>query len=470
MRDRVRPAHSRSCRSLLLAAGVLALPLAAPLRAAAQGLATPPAQQQPGPAPAPAPTPTPGPAAATPPLSPSQGASIVAVVNGDVISMGDVDARRRLFAVSTGLPLNPAVLDRLTQQVIRQLIDEKLRLQEIQRRQIVVDDSQIAAAIGEIEKRNGMAPGTLQRRLAADGVNMRTMIDQTRVQLGWGMVLRQVLGAQAQVTDADIADLERTLKAQTGQEEYRVGEIFVPITDPNQAADAQRFADTIIQQLRAGAPFSVVAAQFSQSQTALLGGDLGWVQGNQVSDEELRILREMPVGAISNPVRVPGGLSIITLRGKRQVGNETALMATVRQVFFPFTSKLDPNNPTAQQRQAVEHARTLVGAASTCEALDAAAAKMPDAKKVDPGEIRVDSITTPVLRQMVATLPVGKPSQPLIADDGAAVVMVCSRETKSLGLPPKKELADRILSERVELASRQLLRDLQRRATIDLRS
>lgn len=453
MRDRARPARLRPLLVALLPALTL---LASPAR-----LDAAPAR----------------PAAAVPPgatphglLPPGQGAQIVAVVNGDVISQDDVINRSRLFAISTGLPLNPEVLARLTPQIIHQLIDEKLRLQEIQRRRIVVSDQQIAGALAEIEKRNGMNPGALRARLAAAGVDIRTMYDQIRVQLGWGMVLRQVLGPQAQVSDADVAELERTLKAEKGQTEYNVAEIFVPISNPNQAGDATRFADTIIQQLHAGAPFGVVAAQFSQSQTALLGGDRGWIQGNQVSREELRILNEMPVGAVSNPVRVPGGLAIITLRGRREIGNESALMASVRQVFFPFQGRLDPKAPTPQQVKMVDEARKLVGLAGGCPAFDAAADKVPGAKKLDPGEIPVASITTPVLRQMVATLPVGKASEPLIADDGVAVVMVCSRETKSLGLPPKKQLIQRIFEQRVELASRQLQRDLQRRATIDLRS
>ena len=72
---------------------------------------------------------------------------IVAVVNGDVISNADVDNRARLFALSTGLPMTPDVLDRLRQQITRQLIDEKLRMQEVQRRTIVIPDKAIADAI-----------------------------------------------------------------------------------------------------------------------------------------------------------------------------------------------------------------------------------------------------------------------------------------------------------------------------------
>ena len=72
--------------------------------------------------------------------------------------------------------------------------------------------------------------------------------------------------------------------------------------------------------------------------------------------------------------------------------------------------------------------------------------------------------------ELIAGLPVGRASQPLIAEDGIAVMMVCSRETKNLGVPNPRELGQRILSERVELTGRQLMRELQRRATIDVRS
>ncbi len=397
-------------------------------------------------------------------------ARIVAVVNGDVISAADVQNRRRLFALSTGMPGAQDVLDRLSPQVTRQLIDERLRLQEVQRRRVVVQDREIAAAIHEIEQRNNMAEGTLRRRLEADGVAFRTLIDQVRVQIGWARVLRQELGQQAEVTDADIQEQTALLQAQTGQQEFRVAEIFVPIADPAQADEARRFADTIIQQLRAGAPFPVVAAQFSQNQTALQGGDEGWEQPNQVDPEVLRVLQEMPPGAISNPIQVPGGLSIVTLRGKREIGHDPATMATVRQVFLPFNARLDPAAPTAQQQQVLEQARRIAASVKSCEDMEAANKAAGSNRPADPGELRVEGVAVPALRQLLSTLPLGQSSQPLVADDGVALVMVCTREEKNLGMPSKKELTDRILGERAELTSRQLMRDLQRRAVIDQRS
>jgi peptidyl-prolyl cis-trans isomerase SurA len=413
-------------------------------------------------------------AAPAPPAPPQPAAlpegSIVAVVNGSVISREDVNNRGRLFAISTGLPLTPDVLERLRPQVTRQLIDERLRLQEAQRRHIIISDQQIADAIHDIEARNNMPAGALRAKLQADGVGLRTLVDQIRGQLGWTQVLKQQLGTQANVKDSEIQEQQQLLQQQTGKPEYHLGEIFIAAEDPANTADAQRFAETVIGQLRAGAPFPVVAAQFSQSQTALQGGDLGWVQPNQLDPAVARIAQDMPVGAISNPIAVAGGISIITMRGKREIGRDLATMVSIRQVFLPFSSALNPNAPTEQQHQVLEKAKGLSASIRSCEAMEAANRTANSPRPANPGDIRLENVNPPQVRQMLASLPLDRASQPLVAPDGIAVLIVCSREQKNLAQLTPDEIRARILSERVELASRQLQRDLRRRANIDIRT
>ena len=74
------------------------------------------------------------------------------------------------------------------------------------------------------------------------------------------------------------------------------------------------------------------------------------------------------------------------------------------------------------------------------------------------------------MRDLLSTLPALRASQPIISADGVGVVMVCARDQRNVGIPDAKELTDRIFNERAELASRQLMRELQRRAVINLRS
>ncbi|MFL5256159.1 MAG: peptidylprolyl isomerase [Rhodopila sp.] len=396
---------------------------------------------------------------------------IAAVVNGDVITNADIDARTRLFVMSTGMPASPDVLQRLRPQIRRQLVDERLRMQEAQRRKIVIPDQAIAGAIRDIEQRNNLPSGALRAKLNADGVTFRTLVDQIRAQLAWTDVLRQSLAEKGGITQSDVAERQKLLAQMVGQTQYRLGEIFIPIDDPANAADAERFADTVIHELRSGAAFPMVAAQFSQTQNALEGGDLGWVQPNQLDPGIANLVAQMPPGAISNPVRVPGGIEIVQMRGKREIGRELGTILTARQVFLPFSTPLnDPQNPTDQQRQTLTRAREASASIRGCDAMEQyAKANKLDNRPVDPGEIRLEAVQPPQFRALLTSIPIGKATEPLITHDGIMVMVVCSREEKTNTTISAEEAEHMLIGERVELLSRQAMRDLHRQANIDLR-
>lgn len=399
----------------------------------------------------------------------AQSAGIVAVVNGDVITTFDVEARRRLFAATAGLPMTAEVLDRITPQVRRLLVDERLRLQEVQRRRILVTDGEIAAAVGRIEQQNNMSPGGLRASLARQGIDVRALYGQLRATIGWSKLVRAELGAQAQVDPALVQERMRAIEAATGQPEFLVGEIFIAVDVPAQEAEAERTAADLIEQLRRGAPFPAVAAQFSQAQSAEQGGDLGWIRLGQLEPEVEAVITQMPPGAVSTPIRTAGGFSIVTLRARREVGRDMATLLTLRQVVFPFDAPLDPQRPTQQQIRQVEAAGRVSDSARGCDALAQAARAAGGAQVGEPVEIRLET-QTPQLRQILDGLGPGRATQPLIAPDGVAVMMVCARRTENLAAPNPEAITETILRERVDLLSRQMMRDLRRRADIDFRA
>ena len=408
------------------------------------------------------------------PLVPLQAAAqesrIVAVVNGDIVTSADIDGRRRLFAITSGIPASPQVLDRLTPQITRLLIDERLRFQELQRRRSVIPDEDIAAAIADLERRNNMQPGGLVAQLREAGVPPRVLYDQLRVQIGWNRLLRALLGRQATPTDDEVNDWIANQKARIGQPEYLVSEIFIPLDDPGEEADVRRFVNDVVGQLRAGSPFPIVATQFSQAQSALQGGDMGWVGTEALDPEVARIVTQMPPGAISGAIRVPGGFQIVALRQRREVGRDESTILSMRQVFFPFSSPLNPDAPTPQQIQQLERARALATTARSCEQMEAAARTSGSDRPADPGQVREEQLNPPQLRALIASLPPRQASQPIVAPDGIAVIMVCSRERRNEAEVTPAMARAQIVRERAELLSRQTQRDLRRRAQIEQRS
>jgi peptidyl-prolyl cis-trans isomerase SurA len=392
--------------------------------------------------------------------------TIVAVVNGDVVTRSEIESRRRLLALSAGVSGDAGAQG--GDQILRLLIDERLRIQELSRRRIAVTDQDIANSVANIESRNGLPPGGVVQNLRRAGIEPRVLYDQIRAQIGWARLLRGMLGEQANVSDAEVNEFLNAQRARLGEPEFLISEIFIPVENPGQEAQVRRFVTDVIQRLRQGVPFAMVAAQFSQSQSAIQGGAMDWMTADRFDAEVANILRQMPEGAISNPIRVPGGFEIVMLRDKRVSGRDMATLLTMRQVFLPFEGQVNPQAPTAQQLAQLQRAQALSDQARGCEAMDVAARGSP--RPADPGPVRLDNINPPELRDLVASLPIGRASQPIISVDGALIFMVCARETRNLAEANPQQARDILLRDRIELLSRQLQRDLRRRAQIEMRT
>jgi peptidyl-prolyl cis-trans isomerase SurA len=360
----------------------------------------------------------------------------------------------------------PDALARLAPQVTKQLIDQTLELQEINKRNITVADSDLADAITHIEQGNNLPAGGLRAKLAASGVPFGTLVAQLRIELGWQSVLHQVLGPGLQPTPGDMNAEKTALTAELGSTQYHIAEIFIPVTDPADDSTARNFATAVITQLRAGAPFQIVAAQFSQAQTALQGGDLGFVQLSQLDPSVADIVTVMPVGAISNPVRVPGGYDIVQLVEKHTVGDNLQTMLSIRQAFEPYPAPVTNGQLGPAQIAVITRLQQASHALHSCADMAALNASLGTVHPSDPGLVNLATVTPPAFQAILAHLAPGQASEPLVAQDGVSIVMVCSRQQQAESLPSDDDIAQIIIERRVELESQQLLDDLRHRSII----
>ena len=120
------------------------------------------------------------------------------------------------------------------------------------------------------------------------------------------------------VGDDEVKAVLDKLNASKGTEEYRVGEIFLSSTPATQEQTLQN-ATKILEQLKGGASFQGYAREYSEASTAAVGGDLGWVRPEELPAPIAAAIRDMGPGTISNPIPVPGGVSIIAVQDTRKI-------------------------------------------------------------------------------------------------------------------------------------------------------
>lgn len=241
-----------------------------------------------------------------------------AVVNDDIISVLDLAMRVQLAVVAAGVEDTQDVRRRLTPQVLRNLIDERLQMQEAERLDISVTDVQVAGALEQIAQQNNMTEGQFLTMLRNRGIIPTTLIDQIRAQIAWQAIIQRRLRPEVVITPEEVEEVATRLSARRGTVERRVAEIFIPIESTAKEAEAEANANRLFEELRQGANFAGLARQFSQSGTATLGGDLGWVRDGELDEELNAVLAQMGPGEVSVPVRTVSGYHILLLRDMRK--------------------------------------------------------------------------------------------------------------------------------------------------------
>ncbi|HYD97950.1 MAG TPA: peptidylprolyl isomerase [Alphaproteobacteria bacterium] len=391
-------------------------------------------------------------------------ARIVAVVNDGVVSAGDLGARLRLVQATTRLPDRPEARQRLINQVLRGLIDEQLQLQEAKRLNISVSDAEIRRQLAQLAQDNNIPADQFEATLQGSGIPPETLRSQIRAQLAWVRVIQRRIRPNVIVGDDEIDGVLERIRANIGKPEFRVQEIFLPVDDPTQEEQTQQLAQSLVTELRAGADFAALARQFSGS--GATAGEIGWVQQGQLAEELETAVQALQPGQFSEPVRSVSGYHVMLLRDRRTVSaNDPAQTEVVlKQLAFPVDPAAGEAGRAAARAQAAEAAPTIDG----CAALPERAAALGNAEATDLPYTRLGELP-PQLAQVLANQPIGKASPPVDADNAVALIVVCERKDTGSSLPSRDQIANALMQEKLELASRRYMRDLRRDAFIDVR-
>jgi len=457
-----------SARSLtglaMAAASVLSLGLA-PV-AAAQDTPAAPAPEAAAPA---TETPvSPAPAIPDAPL-PTVSESVAAIVNDDIVSTYDLVQRMRLLVLTAGIQPTQENLPQLQREALRSLIEERLELQELRRVErenkieIIASDADVDEAIADMARgANNMTADQLLAQLRAAGVGVETLRAQLRAEISWqGYISGRFRGRLRIGRDQIKATLDR-LAAQASKPQFQISEVYIDAARVGGMQVAYQGAQSLIEQMRQGAPFAAVARQFSASPTAANGGDAGWISAGEMPTEVDAVLDQLRPGQLSPPIATQDGVYIIYLRDKRAGSNVT--MVSLKQIAVPLAE----DAPAEQVQAAAATLEALRGQVTGCADLEAKAGAVDGVLAGDLGEAELSGLAES-FQQAVNTTPDGQLSQPIRTPLGLHLIMVCGRRSAGAQLPTPEQVEARLMGVQLSNISKRILRDLRTSATIETR-
>ena len=180
----------------------------------------------------------------------------------------------------------------------------------------------------DVAKRNNLSLTQMPEALKQQGIDYAEYREEIRREMLLQLLRQRDVLQHISVTPREIDQfLDRQSKAPSERNEYNVSHILIAVgqeASPAQQDAAAKRAQEVYERAKSGEDFAKLAVAYSNSQTALDGGALGWRKGSELPTFLADIIARLKPGEVSEPLRTPTGYHIIRLNEVRG-GSQTAV-------------------------------------------------------------------------------------------------------------------------------------------------
>lgn len=259
------------------------------------------------------------------------GAEVAAKVNSVIIPLSKVDRQieqELKQQTSQSLSeLSPIALASLRMMALDRLITQEVLLQRAQKESIQVSDDDVKQRVQELIQAQGWSQEEYQKTIKELGMTEEEFRNEQRKLLLINKLVDRLKTRIPAPSEKEIADFYNQ-----NPEQFKLGkgvylsQIVVSPTNDGLKNDAvteeqakQKIA-TIAAQLKAGDDFATVARNYSEHQSALQSGDMGFIPEESLKGfpnglgQRFFAMRE---GEVTEPIQIQGAFFIFKVTGKK---------------------------------------------------------------------------------------------------------------------------------------------------------
>lgn len=405
---------------------------------------------------------------------------IAAIVDDGIVLKSELEERLALVVAALRrqqaqmpaqqrLPLPP--LSEIESQVLEQLIIEQVQLQRAERVGIQVSDQVLNQALASVAESLGLSLEQLPAALATEGIDYTDYREERRRELMLDQLEQRDVLSRISMSPRELDQcLIRLESTQMTELDYNVSHILIDIPGRggNEGVQAARAElDAIYERLENGEDFSQLALVYSDAETALEGGSLGWRKGSQLPTLFVDAVLGMQAGEVSEPIQSASGFHIVRLNEVR--GGEVVMEDQVRARHILLTPNAIMDDDAVQQRLIGIRAQILsgdeFGPIARAVSEDAvSAADGGDLGWIGPGTV------VPEFEEQLAALEPGELGEPFRSRYGWHLVEVVDRRSHDMTDELKQQQCARQIRANKAEEERQLwIQRLRDQAFVDIR-
>ncbi len=399
---------------------------------------------------------------------------VAAIVDNSVVLESDIvdivqRVKRNAAAQGQTLPSDTA----LRTQATERLILTNLQLQMAQRMGMQISDSQLDDTIRNIASEEQLSLEAFRQQVVAEEGNYERFRERLREEMITGEVVRANVQRRIYISPQEVDSLIKLMEEQgASNEQYNLGHILIALPaqagteDVNQAKER---ADKVLELLRSGSDFKRIAIASSSGAKALEGGDLGWMNINEMPSLFSEAIRGRKKADIIGPLRSGAGFHILTIFDIR--GDNVADIKEVKSRHILIKPSIILSEDRARTMLADFATKLRAGEADFAEL--AKQHSEDPGSKLNGGELgwAEADIFVPAFRDTLNRLEIDQISEPFRTEHGWHIAQVLEKRTVDATADKKREQVYRmIFNRRYSEEASNFLRELREEAHIEILS
>jgi len=398
---------------------------------------------------------------------------IVAVINQELVTAGEVDRRiERVLQDAQRSGQRPPAETEIRKLVLDALIDERVLVTHARESGVKIDENDLDRAMQGVAAQNQLSLEQLRERLRQEGLDYARFRANLRDQMLVERVREREVYQRIRVSDAEIDRLiaEQRTAAQADAE-LNLAQILVSV--PDRADEATRAArraraEAALARVQRGENFATVAREVSDDANRERGGEIGLRASSRLPDAFVEAVRGLGTGEVAPALLATGaGFHVLKVIERRDGSALRVTQTHSRHILLRTTAQLDTEAAArrlAEMRRQIEEGQRTFEELARQNSDDGSAAAGGDLGWVGPG------VFVPEFEEAMSKLAIGAISAPVTSRFGVHLIQVLERREVAIEEKQLRDQARNVLRERkFEQAFADWAKDLRARAYVEMR-
>lgn len=243
---------------------------------------------------------------------------IVAVVNNDIIALSELNKMiepytARIKSMGYTLEQQREMLYKVREDLLDQLINQKLTDQEVERLKVSVSEKEIDNSIERVKEANYYTDEELREALKKEGLSMEEYRDNVKNQILRSKLVNIAIKSKIIITSKDVEEYyHQHPELYGGDQKYHLWHIMIPIssfTGKSGRLELKKEMEGIYQKLEAGESFTSLAKTCSEWSKAT-GRELGLFEVKALSPQIQEAIKDLRPGEYTSVLETDQGFQI----------------------------------------------------------------------------------------------------------------------------------------------------------------